>query len=499
MKRFILRFCAGLVPVFLCLTAQAQTYKSAASEPQFVLKAGQGTGKALTTPGSWGACVSAAEAAALKAATKKDSVFTCDVVHGNVPVKYTAIPDPKPDVTWVQCALERQAGGCQFTGSREVRFGTSPTISGQYAAKTVTGPVECTNAVFGDPVVGVEKKCWTTGTLIPPVVTPPPVEPPTTPPVTPPSIGGVPKPSDFTGLPVVGRIVATNGQVISRVRVTTSSGDCIVIPSGVTGVVIRDAEIGPCGGGNAAYGKGVDVQSGATNLTVTKNWIHNVSTGLYADGGINPIDFMNNLVENIAGPFPRGQMVQFNGVKGGPRGSKITCNVSDGTTSVHNIEDHINSYASAGPSASQPNEIAYNRLRGGSPTSDSGSGIMTGDGGGGNTWVHHNTVVNVRNVGIGVAGGTSVLVENNRIFMDGRNNALDVNIGTFIWRTGDQNAACSNHIMRNNRAWVWSSREGRLNHYWNGGGCTNVVADSNSWGDTSLTAAIFNEVPTQCQ
>lgn len=494
MKRTILRICAGLVPAFLCLAVQAQTYKTTAVEPQFVLKAGQGTGKALTAPGSWAACLSAAEAAALKAATKKDSVFTCDVVAGNVPIKFTAapIPDPKPDVVWVECAVERKSE-CQFTGTREVRFGTSPTILGQYAAKTVAGPTACTNVVFGDPVVGVEKKCWTTGEITTPTPDPEPTDPvPSIPPI--PSAGGVagvPKPADFTGLPVVGRIIATNGQVISRVRVTTSSGDCIVIPPGVSGVVVRDAEIGPCGGGSTAYGKGVDVQSGATNLTITKNWIHHVSTGLYANGGINPIDFMNNLVENIAGPFPRGQSVQFNGVKGGSRGSKITCNVSDGTTSIHNVEDHINLYASAGPSTSQPNEVAYNRLRGGSPTSDSGSGIMTGDGGGGgHIWAHHNTIVNVRNVGIGVAGGVDVLVENNRIFMR-MPDAQYVNQGMYVWSQGG--GTCSGHAVKNNRVNTSSGS------FWNGGNCGPVELAGNVYGDASLTAAIFDEVPSQCQ
>lgn len=498
MKRFILRFCAGLVPVFLCLTAQAQTYKSAASEPQFVLKAGQGTGKALTTPGSWGACVSAAEAAALKAATKKDSVFTCDVVHGNVPIKFTPITDPKPDVTWVQCALERQVGGCRFDGSREVRFGTSPTIAGQYAAKTVTGPVECTNAVFGDPVVGVEKKCWTTGTLTaPPVVTPPPVTPP---PTTPPSsVGGVPLRESFSGYPVVGQITATAGQVIERVRITTTSGPCVIVAA--PNVTIRDALIGPCGPGEA--GKGIDGRSGLSSLVVQRTYFEDVSSALYVNGGQHPITFDRNVCTKIRGPMPRGQCVQFNNVKGSAS-SKITCNVADvqgQPNAFRNVEDWFNFYSTGQV------EVAYNRIRGGgyqgyNGNNPSGTAILFGDAQGGTgLWAHDNVIVNVTNVGIGVAGSVGARVENNRIYMNGPASGNYTNIGIYV-ATYSQ-GACSGHRVAGNRAWV-RRNDGTPNHYWTSGSCGSVdtggSANPNVWDDASLDpVAMFNTVPTQCQ
>ncbi len=55
--------------------------------------------------------------------------------------------------TFTACATEN--GTCSFTGKREVRYGTS-TI---YTSKVVTGPVKCTNAVFGDPARGQVKSC----------------------------------------------------------------------------------------------------------------------------------------------------------------------------------------------------------------------------------------------------------------------------------------------------------------------------------------------------
>jgi len=55
--------------------------------------------------------------------------------------------------TFTACATE--GGTCSFTGKREVRYGTS-TI---YTSKVVTGPVACTNTVFGDPAHGQVKAC----------------------------------------------------------------------------------------------------------------------------------------------------------------------------------------------------------------------------------------------------------------------------------------------------------------------------------------------------
>jgi glucose/arabinose dehydrogenase len=54
---------------------------------------------------------------------------------------------------WTQCASEN--GVCSFSGTREVRYGAN----GAYAYYTFTNSVNCTNAVFGDPLVGTGKQC----------------------------------------------------------------------------------------------------------------------------------------------------------------------------------------------------------------------------------------------------------------------------------------------------------------------------------------------------
>ena len=63
-------------------------------------------------------------------------------------------PAPAPsDTGWTACAVE--GGVCSVTGTHQVRYGAN----GLYATKTVTGPVACTNAVFGDPAYRVVKSC----------------------------------------------------------------------------------------------------------------------------------------------------------------------------------------------------------------------------------------------------------------------------------------------------------------------------------------------------
>jgi hypothetical protein len=75
----------------------------------------------------------------------------------------TPTPTPDPDA-WTFCAAERSR--CSFTGTQEVRYGANGTYT---APRTFTDGVDCTNAVFGDPLPGVNKHCDRR-----PVTTPPP-------------------------------------------------------------------------------------------------------------------------------------------------------------------------------------------------------------------------------------------------------------------------------------------------------------------------------------
>jgi hypothetical protein len=89
-------------------------------------------------------------------------------------------PPPPPPSDWTFCANEWER--CSFTGTQEVRYGANGTFT---APRTFTDGVECTNAVFGDPLVGVVKHCERRA----PSSTPPPSNQPPTVSLTSPANG----------------------------------------------------------------------------------------------------------------------------------------------------------------------------------------------------------------------------------------------------------------------------------------------------------------------
>jgi 3D (Asp-Asp-Asp) domain-containing protein len=78
----------------------------------------------------------------------------------------TTLPAQSPGV-WTACADED--GTCNFSGTKVVRYGAN----GIFVSKTLAGPAACTNAVFGDPLVGVRKHCEIGGSTTPTTPTTP--------------------------------------------------------------------------------------------------------------------------------------------------------------------------------------------------------------------------------------------------------------------------------------------------------------------------------------
>lgn len=65
----------------------------------------------------------------------------------------TSKPSSTSSTSWTVCA--DQGAVCSYSGAKEVRYGTATN----YVAKTLTGPVACTDSVFGDPAPGLAKTC----------------------------------------------------------------------------------------------------------------------------------------------------------------------------------------------------------------------------------------------------------------------------------------------------------------------------------------------------
>jgi probable HAF family extracellular repeat protein len=78
---------------------------------------------------------------------------SCSYSSGDAQTPPPSPLPPPPPAEWTYCAAEDRL--CSFTGTREVRYGAN----GTFAHQTLTGPIQCSNAVFGDPLPGVDKAC----------------------------------------------------------------------------------------------------------------------------------------------------------------------------------------------------------------------------------------------------------------------------------------------------------------------------------------------------
>lgn len=404
----------------------------------------------------------------------------------------------RADDNWTECADE--GGVCVFQDSRLVRYGSITGGTPAFNTGVFSQSVNCTNATFGDPAENRPKKCWyatdqstaaggsgTTGST------------------SPPSTGGIPTLASIAGKRLnQGRMTASSGQIIENVHVTTTSGPCIVVPDGVNNVTIRDSEIGPCGSdSNVINSEGVFIVGGATNITIQRNVIHDISTGVFAAGAKHPIVVDRNMFYNLRGPYWQGQVVQFNNVREGTGASKVTCNLMDQRGSFPpyaigglSTEDHISMFHSKGL-ANAPIEIAYNRIRG--PLSGggrSGTGIQTGDGGqldGGNYNIHHNTIVQTNGAGISfVVGGENVYIDSNTV--DNRGESTTLTSWSYVIQK-DSRFGCSNINLTNNKStiakgWAWDGG-GNLTGVYTQGGCafTNTGNDFNNAALTAKTPA----------
>jgi hypothetical protein len=283
-----------------------------------------------------------------------------------------------------------------------------------------------------------------------------------------------------------GPITLSTGQTVTGLHITSSSGPCI-LGNNVSNVHITDNLIGPCG--PDASGVGIELNN-SQQAHIDHNSFDDVASGFYAYQGTDGFVFDHNYAQRIRGPFPRGQIVQFNEVNG--TGHQILCNISDQTAPGYNDgpEDHVNMFKSNGTSAS-PILIKNNKFGGGGP-STSGGGVMTGDGGGSFVTVDSNIMVNPGQYGIAVAGGHDIKLLNNRIFSA---KFAWTNVGAYVW---DQyNSQCQAIDVEGNQV-NFLSKDGTQNPFWNGDNCGTVTLNNNQFPDLTVTADIWNETFPDC-
>jgi hypothetical protein len=197
-----------------------------------------------------------------------------------------------------------------------------------------------------------------------------------------------------TSFKASGPINATNGQVISGLKITNPNGPCVTVAN-VSNVRIVDSEIGPCGGGSADYGNANIKIIGASNITVEYSNVFGGNRPFIAQGGSN-ITFQNNLTP---GPFSGGGLtggIEFDQVNGGTVDGNVISGEFPG--------DVISMFESS-------NMRVTNNLLNVSIRDPSGAGFTMGDSTTGNpghdNYVAFNTVTQTGGVPAGVFGSTA--------------------------------------------------------------------------------------------
>lgn len=347
------------------------------------------------------------------------------------------VTTPPPTASWIQCATE--SGTCNFTSTRRVLYGASLTTSN--VIKTFTASVGCNNQNFGDPASGINKTCWyesTTTTTPPPVVT-----------------------GSCSTMPVFNSSVlkASGNLWIDRQDNVVIDGlafnyegkqNCLYITNSKN-VTIRNSSFKNC------Y-RGVIVE-GSSNVIMENNYFENNVMGASALSS-SDVKIRYNRIKNTGGgqwlgmttAFNQGingNVISFNKVTG--TANEITCNVANNEDGKSSTEDLVTTYQSQGTAAG-PILIQGNCLKGGGP-SQSGGGIMVGDQGGKYITAQNNTLINVGQYSIAIAGGHYNKLLNNKVYARERAGYAYLDIGLYVNDYGNSldGTGCSDNTVQGNQ------------------------------------------------
>ena len=219
-----------------------------------------------------------------------------------------------------------------------------------------------------------------------------------------------------------------------------------------------------------------------TDVLVQGNRFERVKTGVLAHQS-SKIRVVGNFCRNVLGPVPGGQLVQFDKVTGA--GNTISRNYAINDKGKSTPEDMISLYKSHGtkdsPILVEKNYLVGDPVHGSAGKSDSGSGIMLGDGGGSWQLCRDNTLISPGQGGIGVASGKDIVVMDNLIL--GKKSDVS-NVGLYAWNQYQGEAVGQVSLRGNTVAWV--NNAGKDNPYWDGGGFMKVSETGNTFGGQAL-------------
>ncbi len=282
----------------------------------------------------------------------------------------------------------------------------------------------------------------------------------------------------------------------------TTEGPCLVI-NGQRDVVIEHRIIGPCGSDGIVVtdSERITIRNvtlrdtgaiaiyilGSRDIEVSGNQVRNALSGIFAQDSTG-VRVRCNRLEDMRGPIPRGQFVQFDSVYGG--GNAISCNHGRNRPGTGQPEDAISLYKSRGLPSS-PIRVERNVIIGGGPSA-SGGGIMLGDDGGAYAVAHRNILVDPGQYGIAVASGEHMAITENLILA--RRQSF-TNVGISVWN--QYPSTCRNITVRGNSV-SWISRTGAANPFWDAGNCGPVRGIRENRFNATLSADMADAPVPDC-
>lgn len=256
-----------------------------------------------------------------------------------------------------------------------------------------------------------------------------------------------------------------------------------IYASGLEDLVVRDVDFNVIGVDKNGQSRGAVMFFDAENIEITESQFSNVASSVRFVSSRGPLRVTENSAINSGRNF-------FQCDKCSGRGIRINKNsmVREIQVGTQPLEDWINIYQSNGV-ADDPIQVNYNRARGHSE-SKSGSFIMLGDSGGSHQLARGNIGVNPGQVGIGIAGGNHIRVENNKMFSEAwEGSNVAYYSALYSEECGDHAFSLSGNVAH------WRNSEGKLNRSWTDEKCGTSMGQIRSRvaEDRTMGAEIWDE------
>lgn len=244
-------------------------------------------------------------------------------------------------------------------------------------------------------------------------------------------------------------------------------------------VNLRRLKITDSGSGNGELNGAIrlnDVES----IHISHSFFTRVSSGILPTSCKGPVVIEWNTGINIGRNF-----IQLDKCQG--EGIRVRYNTMERIGELlrpgaNDVIDWISIFRSHG-TENDPIRVSHNRARG-HGFSDTGSFIMLGDEGGSYQIAEGNIGVTPGQVGIGIAGGHHITVNENILYSE---EWEDSNVAMYS-ANFSRPRPCSNHVISNNRSYWY--KDGKQNNLWTDRRCEPLLIN-NSYPDFSLNHSIW--------